>query len=109
MCRMFKVSRSGYYHWLSRKASDREINNQETLKVIKEIHQTSKGRYGSPKITHELIKRNIQVSRPVWLDGPNAQACGKSMRMANIKSIVHKRFRINTTDSTIIIRWLKIY
>jgi hypothetical protein len=94
---MFKVSRSGYYHWGSRKAS------------AKEIHQTSKGRYGSPKITHELIKRNIQVSRPVWLDGPNAQACGKSMRMANIKSIIHKRFRINTTDSIIIIRWLKIY
>jgi hypothetical protein len=29
--------------------------------------------------------------------------------MANIKSIIHKRFRINTTDSIIIIRWLKIY
>ena len=49
--KVFKVSRSGYYYWLKRKPSARQIDNQEVLRLIREIHCESKGRYGSPKIT----------------------------------------------------------
>lgn len=90
MCKVFKVSRSGYYNWLNRKPSAREIDNQEALKLIKEIYQKSKGRYGSPKITYELKKRGIQISRP---------RVARIMRAANIRSIIHKKFRVQTTDS----------
>lgn len=90
MCKVFKVSRSGYYHWLSRKPSARMTSNQEALKLIREIHQASKGRYGSPKITCELQKRGIQISRP---------RVARIMKAANIKSVVHKRFKVQTTDS----------
>ncbi|MEK6482594.1 IS3 family transposase [Catalinimonas sp. 4WD22] len=90
MCKVFKVSRSGYYHWLNRKISTRQINNQEALKLIKEIHQKSKGRYGSPKITHELKKRGVRISRP---------RVARIMRASNIKSITHKKYRVQTTDS----------
>jgi putative transposase len=58
--------------------------------LIREIYNKSKGRYGSPKITHELRKRGIQISRP---------RVARIMRKANIRSIVHKRFRVQTTDS----------
>jgi hypothetical protein len=54
MCKMFEVSKSGYYGWLNRKPSTRQLDNQEVLKLIREIHEESKGRYGSPKITQEL-------------------------------------------------------
>ena len=64
MCKAFKVSRSGYYHWMTTKPSPRRINNQAILKLIREIHKESKGRYGSPKITRELQKRGIQISMP---------------------------------------------
>ncbi len=64
MCRVLRVSRSGYYQWLNRKPSIRQIYDQKLLKLIQEIHQQSKKRYGSPKITRELGKRGIQVSRP---------------------------------------------
>lgn len=90
MCKVFKVSRSGYYDWRNRKPSVRQIDNLEVLKLIKEIHKKSKGRYGSPKITQELKKRGIQISRP---------RVARIMKVANIRSIVHKRFRVQTTDS----------
>ena len=60
------------------------------LKLIKQIHKESKCRYGSPKITVELCKRGVQISRP---------RVARIMRKAGIKSIVHRRFRIQTTDS----------
>ena len=90
MCKAFKVSRSGYYDWLHRKPSVRRIQTQEVLRLIREIHKESKGRYGSPKITRELHKRGLQVSRP---------RVAKLMKKAGIRSIVHKKFRVKTTDS----------
>lgn len=90
MCKAFKVSRSGYYDWCNRKPSFRQTDNLEVLKLIKEIHTKSKGRYGSPKITQELKKRGIHISRP---------RVARIMKAANIRSIVHKRFRVQTTDS----------
>jgi putative transposase len=90
MCKVFKVSKSGYYHWLNRKLSTRQVDEQQALKLIKEIHQASKSRYGSPKITYELKKKGVSISRP---------RVARIMRKARIRSIVHKRFRICTTDS----------
>lgn len=90
MCKVFKLSRSGYYHWLNRKPSARQIDNEEALKLIKEIYQKSKGRYGSPKIAIELQSRGIQISRP---------RVARIMKAHGIRSIVHKRFRVQTTDS----------
>lgn len=90
MCRVFKVGRSGYYDWLNRKPSARKASNQEALKLIKQIHKESKCRYGSPKITVEIRKRGIQISRP---------KVARIMRKAGIRSVVHKRFRVQTTDS----------
>ena len=90
MCKALKVSKSGYYDWLNRKPSARQINNQEALKLIKQIYEESKGRYGSPKITQELRKSGIQISRP---------RVARIMKAANIKSIVHKKFKVVTTDS----------
>ncbi len=91
MCRVFKVSKSGYYHWLNRRPSARQVGKQQALELIKEIYETSKGRYGSPKITSELKKKGVSISRP---------RVARIMKSANIRSIVHKRFRICTTDST---------
>ena len=88
MCKVFKVSRSGYYDWLNRKPSTRQVDNQEALKLIREIHKKSKGRYGSPKITQELRKKGILISRP---------RVARIMKAADIRSIVHKRFRVQTT------------
>lgn len=90
MCKVFSISKSGYYHWRQRKPSNRCQTNEAILSIIKEIYNTSKGRYGSPKITQELQKKGIKVSRP---------RVARLMKKSGLKSIVHKKYRVCTTNS----------
>jgi hypothetical protein len=53
----------------------------------------------APKLLMNLTKKVFLYLGQELPDGPNAHACGRPMRKANIRSIVHKRFRICTTDS----------
>ena len=39
MCELLKVSRSGYYDWLRRPLSKREIKHKQILKIIKNTHK----------------------------------------------------------------------
>ena len=56
-------------------------------KHIKEIYDDSKGTYGSPRITAELIKRGIKISRSY---------VGRLMRVMDLKSILAKKFVATT-------------
>jgi transposase InsO family protein len=89
MCRVLKVSRSGYYRWLNRKPSRRKLDNQRLDAEIREIYDGSKGRYGSPKITQELRDRGRRV-------GKNRVA--KRMRKSGLRSKIRRKYRV-TTDS----------
>lgn len=89
MCRVFEMSRSGYYRWIKRKPSRTELDNQSLDAQIREIYESSKGRYGSPKITRELRDRGHKV-------GKNRVA--KRMRLAGIRSKIRRKYRV-TTDS----------
>ena len=89
MCKVLKVSRSGYYEWLVRKPSTRKEKNRMIVDRIKEIYKASRERYGSPKIAKELNHQGIKVSRP---------RVARLMRLAHLRSIVKKKYKI-TTDS----------
>jgi putative transposase len=89
MCRVLEVSRSGYYRWLKREPSQRQLDNQRLDAEIREIYDGSKGRYGSPKITQELRDRGRRV-------GKNRVAM--RMRKAGLRSKIRRKFRV-TTDS----------
>lgn len=90
MCKVFKISRSGFYDWQKREPSARQVENQQIIKEIKIVYKASKNRYGSPKITSELIDRGFMVSRP---------RVARIMRSAGLKSIINKKYRCTTTDS----------
>jgi hypothetical protein len=51
MCRALNVSRSGYYDWQERAPAreGRLQRRQQTLTVIKRIHDDSRKSYGSPR------------------------------------------------------------
>ena len=87
---LLKVSNSGFYYWLNCPVSRRSIEQAELLDQINKIHTQSKRRYGSPRITAELNTEGFVASRP--------RVAGL-MRRANIKSIVGKKHRVQTTDS----------
>ena len=41
-----QVHRSGYYQWLNQPISNRELENRELLKQIKDVFKASNGVYG---------------------------------------------------------------
>lgn len=90
MCKVFKVSRSGYYNWLRSKPSKRNLENQLLLERIKGIYHDSKQRYGSPKIAMILNKDVRQASRV---------RIARIMRKAQIRSKIRQKFKV-TTDSS---------
>lgn len=87
---MFKLNKSGYYDWKNRKPSNREIECKQATDQVKSIYAASKGRYGSPKVTRELNRMGLKISRP---------RVARIMRSEGLKSIICKKFRGATTES----------
>lgn len=86
---MFQVSRSSYYEYLEGFVSKRAQENQKLLLLIKEVHQKSRQRYGSPRIYEALKAKQVAVSRP---------RVAPLMKQAQLKARMKKRFKV-TTDS----------
>ena len=89
MCRVFKISKSSYYHWLKSGPSKHWIENEELLVRIKNIFDDSLKTYGSPRIKVELQAQGFQVSRP---------RVARIMKAAGIRARIPRRFVV-TTDS----------
>jgi transposase InsO family protein len=89
MCKVFKISKSSYYHWLKNGPSKRWLENQELLIRINTIFEYSSKTYGSPRIKEELQAQGFKVSRP---------RVARIMRAAGIRARIPRRF-VATTDS----------
>jgi putative transposase len=89
MCKVLKVSRSGYYAWRRRIPSKSQRANQELLERIREVYKNSRSLYGSPRIKEELNDQGI-------ICGKNRVA--RIMKDNEIRAIVQRRFK-KTTDS----------
>jgi transposase InsO family protein len=63
-CRVLRVSRSGYYDWLSRPPSARDLEDAYLANTIHEIHQMSRCSYGAPRVHAELrLGMGVRVGR----------------------------------------------
>jgi putative transposase len=63
MCELLAVSESGYWAWVKRAPSDRELGDAWLLERIRQVHAASKGRYGSPRVHAMLRRQGIRVGR----------------------------------------------
>ncbi len=63
LCRVLKVSRSGYYAWLHRSPSRRSVEDASLADEIREIHQRSRGTYGYPRVHAELRALGVECGR----------------------------------------------
>lgn len=90
MCKVLKVSKSGYYKWLHQIPSKRALRKAMLIKEIHRVYRLNKGRYGSPRITKELNMQGIEVSKVM---------VAKLMREECLRSIVRKKYKV-TTDSS---------
>jgi putative transposase len=61
--RLLGVSRSGFHAWRGRAPSDRALSDAWLTEKIKQIHEQSRGSYGSPRVHAELRRRGIRVGR----------------------------------------------
>jgi len=59
MCRVCKVSRSGFYAWLKRPESRRQQRHKRVTEAVEATYIGFKKRYGSPRIALELNAQGI--------------------------------------------------
>ena len=62
MCRLYAVTRAGFYAWRSRERSERERQNATLAERIREVHEASRGTYGSPRVYQALRRRGCRAS-----------------------------------------------
>lgn len=90
MAHILEVSRCGYYEFLNRVISKRNVENQELIKEIKKAHKSSRGTYGSPRIHAKLQKQGISCSR---------KRVAKLMKQEKIQAKMRKKWKVTTQAS----------
>jgi putative transposase len=88
MCRVLKVSASGYYDWLDRSPSKRAIEDAVMVQRIRAIHAESDATYGMPRVRAELIDQGVKIS---------AKRVARLMRANAVRGISRRRGFIVTT------------
>lgn len=84
MCRVLKVSTSGYYAWRSRPPSARAICDQRLMQGIRVHYDASRQTYGSPRVWLDLRDAGHKVSR---------KRVARLMREAGLKGAHRRRSR----------------
>jgi putative transposase len=88
MCRLLRISRSGFYAWLERPMSERDRTDLMLTGKIEAIHRRSKGVYGSPNIHAELADdHGIRVGR---------KRVARLMRAAGLRGATLRRYVVTT-------------
>jgi hypothetical protein len=93
LCRLFAVTRAGFYAWRRRPVSARRRQDRDLLEDVRAIFEGSGGTYGSPRIQRALQARCHRVSgRRV---APLMREDGLRARVARVyrgKAGVHRWF-----------------
>lgn len=89
MCRVLRVSRSGYYAWAGRPESPRSLENGRLLSQIRIAYDRSRRLYGSPRVTEELRDQGYVC---------NEKRVARLMRVHGIRAKTVRKYKV-TTDS----------
>lgn len=77
------VSRVGYYEWLGRAPSSRDVADADLTDMICRIHRDSRGTYGAGRVHDELsIEHGVRCGR---------KRVARLMRQAGIHGVSHAR------------------
>jgi putative transposase len=89
LCRVLRVSRSGYYAWRDRKPSARALEDEQLRPKVVEAFKTGRGTYGSPRVHDELMDQGFEIGR---------RRVARLMRELRLQGVTPRKF-IVTTDS----------
>ena len=88
MCRVLKVSASGYYRWVKRAPSVRAARDAQLRPLIRDIHRRSRCSYGAPRIRNELAEAHgCRVGQ---------KRVARLMREQAIKGVMRRRYVVTT-------------
>ncbi len=90
MFRALQVSAGGYYAWLGRRPSKRQIRCADIAESVKKFHARSRKIYGYRKVHEDIIDETDQRC--------SAELVRRIMRTSGLRSKVKSRF-VTTTDS----------
>jgi putative transposase len=90
MCRVLRVSRSGFYASIKRTLSRHAMTDQMLSEAILKAHRASRRTYGSPRVHQELKDQGIAVGE---------KRVARLMREAGIRAKQPRRFRVTTNSS----------
>lgn len=91
MCRMLKVSRSGYYAWKNRGPSDRDFRDAELTVKLKTIHHDHGSRLGVRRLHTELSDAGERVS---------PKRVRRLARAADLHSCHPRPYKVTTKQGT---------
>jgi transposase InsO family protein len=88
MCRVLKVSASGYYAWHERPPCQRALDDAVLTERIRAIHAESDATDGMPRVREELIEQGTRISR---------KRIARLMRRAGLHGVSRRRGFVVTT------------
>lgn len=88
MCRVLRVSRSGYHAWRVRPPRRRQLEDAVLSERIERIHRDSRGTYGAPRITAQLHAEGVRVGN---------KRVGRLMRKTGLQGCHRRRKKPRTT------------
>ena len=89
MCRVLRVSPSGFYAWLLRPESAHQGRDRALGVLVREAHERSRSTYGSPRVHAQLKANGVTIGRK------------RVMRLMSEQDLQGRRRRsfVRTTDS----------
>ena len=63
MCALYEVTRGGFYAWQGRQPSARTSQDARLTERIRQVHERSRGCYGSPRVVRQLRHEGERVGR----------------------------------------------
>ncbi len=82
MCRLLRVSTSGYYAWINRPPSARSLRDHELTARICKIHEGSRETYGRLRIHAELMTEGTRIG---------GKRVARLMREAGIQGVTRRK------------------
>lgn len=90
LCKIFKLNRSAYYHWVKSGSVIKKVDKQLNI-LVKEVFISSREAYGVRPIKESLIQRyGVIISK---------RRIGRIMNLLNLKTKMKRRFKVTTTNS----------
>lgn len=87
LCAILGVTRQGYYAYAKRTPSARLARERELREKLLEVHDESRGTYGSPRMRQALARRGLRASK---------RRVERAMRAMGISVRSRRRFQVTT-------------